>query len=174
MTSTVAPSHAAHRAEPSAGPGRRRSVAVAIALGVAVAAAAGLGGVAASSASATYDALELPAYAPPSWLFGPVWTVLYVAMAVAAWLVWRRVGADRALLAWGVQLVFNAAWTPLFFAADAYALALVEIVVLLAAVVVVTTVLFARRRAVAAWLMVPYVAWVAFATALNAGIVVLN
>ncbi|QWC86943.1 tryptophan-rich sensory protein [Nocardioidaceae bacterium] len=145
---------------------------------VAVAVAAGLGGVAASSASSTYAALDLPPYAPPAWLFGPVWTVLYVMIAASAWVLWRAAqtrGAawSPALTAWAVQLVLNAAWTPIFFAGDRYGLALVEIVVLLAAVVV-TIALARRERPAAAWLLVPYVAWVAFATALNAGIVILN
>ena len=139
----------------------------------AVAVVAAVGGLAAGSAGATYRALELPPYAPPSWVFGPVWTVLYVLMAVAAWLVWREDGWGRALTLWAVQLVLNLAWTPLFFAAGLYAVALAEIVVLL--VVLVATVLaFRRTSALAAWLLVPYVAWTAFATALNAGIVVLN
>ncbi len=140
---------------------------------VAVAVAAGLGGVASASAGSTYAALDRPGFAPPSSVFGPVWTVLYVMIAVAGWLVWRQVGWDRSLTAWAVQLVLNAAWTPLFFGADRYGLALVEIVVLLVAVVA-TTVLFWRRRRVAALLMAPYVGWVGFATALNAAIWHLN
>lgn len=139
----------------------------------AVTVVAAVGGLAAGSAGATYRALELPPYAPPSWLFGPVWTLLYVLMAIAAWLVWREVGWGRALVLWVVQLVLNLAWTPLFFAAGLYAVALAEIVVLLA-VLVATTVAFRRTSALAAWLLVPYVAWTAFATALNAGIVALN
>lgn len=139
----------------------------------AVAVAAGVGGLAAASASSTYAALDKPGFAPPAGLFGPVWTALYVMIAVAGWLVWRRVGADSAIAWWAVQLVLNAAWTPLFFGADRYGLALVEIVVLLAALVV-TVVLFWRRSRPAALLMAPYVAWVGFATALNAAIWQLN
>ena len=100
----------------------------------AVTAVAVIGGLAAGSAGQTYRALDLPAFAPPSWLFGPVWTVLYLMIAVAGWLVWREVGWGRELTLWSVQLVLNLAWTPLFFAADLYALALVDIVVLLIAV----------------------------------------
>ncbi|GAA5146748.1 tryptophan-rich sensory protein [Nocardioides marinquilinus] len=132
-----------------------------------------VGGLAAGSSGETYDALDLPPYAPPSWLFGPVWTVLYVMIAVAGWLAWRRTGTDRATVVYGVQLVLNMAWTPLFFAAGWYTVALVEIVALLAAVLL-TIAMFARRSRAAAWLLAPYAAWVAFATALNAGIVVLN
>ena len=139
----------------------------------AVAVVALVGGLAAGSAGRTYDALELPPFAPPSWLFGPVWTVLYVMIAVAGWLVWRESGWTRALTLWSVQLLLNLAWTPLFFAADQYVAALVDIVALLG-LVALTAVAFRRTSAAAAWLLVPYLAWVAFATALNAGIVVLN
>lgn len=140
---------------------------------LAVAAAAALGAVAATSAKDTYAALDLPPFAPPAAVFGPVWTVLYVMIALAGWLVWREVGLDRSIALWAGQLVLNALWTPIFFAGDRYGLALVEILVLLVAVAA-TIALFARRSRVAALLMVPYVAWVAFATLLNLSIVVLN
>lgn len=140
---------------------------------LAVAVVAAVGGLAAGSAGSTYRALELPPFAPPPWLFGPVWTVLYVLMAVAAWLVWRRAGWTAALTWWVVQLLLNLAWTPLFFAADRYGLALVDIVALIGALVV-TALLFRRTSTAAAWLLVPYLAWVLFATALTVGIVVLN
>ncbi|TIC85124.1 tryptophan-rich sensory protein [Nocardioides sp. GY 10113] len=167
MSTHVASRHAAH------GAGRGTSALVLLAHLVAVAVVAGLGGLAASSATDTYAALELPPYAPPSWLFGPAWTVLYVLMAVAAWRTWRVAGLDRAQVAYGVQLLLNLAWTPLFFSADRYAVALAEILVLWCALAV-TLVLCWRRDRVAGWLLVPYLAWVTFATALNAGIVVLN
>jgi len=139
----------------------------------AVGAVAVLGGLASASASETYQALELPPYAPPSWLFGPAWTVLYVMIGVAGWLLWRAAGWGPALAAWVVQLLLNLAWTPLFFASDRYGWALVEIVVLWLAIV--TTIVLARTASrPAAWLLVPYLGWVTFATALNAGIVVLN
>ncbi|WP_141014802.1 TspO/MBR family protein [Nocardioides sambongensis] len=153
--------------------GRSRSVLVLIAHLLAVGVVAGVGGWAASGSRETYEALELPPYAPPGWLFGPVWSVLYLLMALAAWRAWRAAGWDRAQVVYAVQLVLNLCWTPLFFAADAYTVALVEILALLVALVL-TVVLFLRRDRVAGWLLVPYLAWVAFATALNAGIVVLN
>lgn len=140
---------------------------------VAVTVVAGIGGLAASSAQATYRALELPPFAPPPWLFGPVWSVLYLFIAVAGWLLWRARGWDGVLWLWAAQLVLNLAWTPLFFSADRYVLALVDIValdLLVAALVVLAW----RTSRVAAWLLVPYLAWTCFATALNAGIVVLN
>ncbi|MBZ5732890.1 tryptophan-rich sensory protein [Nocardioides sp. TRM66260-LWL] len=140
---------------------------------LAVALVSAVGGLAASSSQETYRALELPPYAPPSWVFGPVWTVLYVTIAVAGWLAWRAGAGPRELSVWGVQLLLNLAWTPLFFAAGEYRWALVEIVALLASVVA-TVVVLGRVRRAAGLLLLPYLAWVAFATALNAGIVVLN
>jgi translocator protein len=139
----------------------------------AVAAVAVLGGLASASAPETYRALDLPPYAPPSWLFGPVWTVLYVMIGISGWLLWRAGGWGAALTAWAAQLVLNLAWTPLFFASERYGWALVEIVVLWLAIVA-TIVLAWRVSRPAAWLLVPYLGWVTFATALNAGIVVLN
>lgn len=131
-------------------------------------AASALGGV--FSAEGTwYEALRKPAWNPPGWLFGPVWTALYAAMAVAAWLVWRRGGfggARTALVLWCVQLALNAAWSPLFFGARRPDLALVCIVAMWGAIAA-TTVAFRRIRPAAAALMLPYLAWVTFATALN-------
>src|SRR6476646_4352767 len=129
--------------------------------------------VAVAGSQATYRALELPPYAPPSWLFGPVWTVLYLMIGVAGWLLWRAGGWDRVMWLWVAQLVLNLLWTPLFFAAGLYTVALVEIVVLAASIALLVAWSWRRSR-VAAWLLVPYLAWVCFATALNAGIVVLN
>lgn len=140
---------------------------------LAVALVSAVGGLAASSSQETYRSLELPPYAPPSWVFGPVWTVLYVTIAVAGWLAWRAGAGPRELSVWGVQLLLNLAWTPLFFAAGEYRWALVEIVALLASVVA-TVVVLGRVRRAAGLLLLPYLAWVAFATALNAGIVALN
>ena len=123
-----------------------------------------------------YASLRKPGWQPPSWLFGPVWTALYVAMAVAAWLVWREAGiegAGAALALWGVQLLLNLAWSGLFFALRSPGWALVEIAVLWLAILA-TTVLFFRHSAWAGALMVPYLAWVTFASALNTAIVRLN
>ena len=132
-------------------------------------AAATAGGLASARASDYYESLAPPSWAPPGWLFGVVWTPLYVLIAVAPWLVWRErddyaVGA--AIAVWAVQLVLNALWTWIFFAWERPGTALVEIVVLLV-VIAVTIVLFARVSTLAATLLVPYFAWVAFATALN-------
>jgi translocator protein len=113
-----------------------------------------------------YASLRKPSWNPPSWLFGPVWTVLYISMATAAWMVWRRVGSRRALDLYAVQLALNAAWTPIFFGLKMPALAFAEILFLLAAVIA-TALAFGKAHRVAGLLFVPYVAWVAFATFLN-------
>lgn len=131
--------------------------------------AAALGGVASISAGADYAALRRPDWAPPGWLFGPVWTTLYVMMAVAAWLVWRDAGWGSALTLWIAQLALNALWTWIFFAWQARGWAVVEIVALWL-VLAATLVAFWRVRAIAGALLVPYLAWVSFATALSVAI----
>lgn len=140
-------------------------------------AAAAVGGLsAAGGTNEWYASIERPSWTPPDWLFGPVWTVLYAAIGVAAWLVWRRRGefdVTPALAAWGVQLALNAAWTGLFFGLRRPGIAFVEIVVLVVAVAV-TTVLFARISTAAGLLLVPYLLWVCFAAVLNGAIWYLN
>ncbi|WP_327281197.1 MULTISPECIES: TspO/MBR family protein [unclassified Streptomyces] len=135
-------------------------------------AVAGVGALASSDAPEVYAALERPVWAPPAWLFGPVWTVLYGTIAVSGWLVWRHAAGRarrRALTWWGVQLAFNLAWTPLFFGARQYGLALLVILLLVTALVIAMR-LFHREYRAAAFLLVPYLAWVCFATVLNAAI----
>ncbi|MGK9465214.1 TspO/MBR family protein (plasmid) [Streptomyces sp. G6] len=138
-------------------------------------AVAAVGGLAAADAGQTYWALAKPSWAPPGWLFGPVWTVLYGTIAVAGWLVLRRSAGGHAvaMTLWSVQLALNLAWTPLFFAADAYGLAFVDICLLLVALTA-TVAAFGRRQRAAAVLLLPYTAWVAFAAALNLSIWLLN
>ena len=134
--------------------------------------AAALGGLASARAADFYSTLDRPAWAPPSWLFGPVWTVLYILIAIAAWLVWRErgwQGARGALSLFLVQLALNALWTWIFFAWRMGAVALAEIVVL-ALLIMATMAAFARVRTAAAVLLVPYLLWVLFATALTAAI----
>lgn len=115
---------------------------------------------------AWYAALQKPTWNPPAWLFGPAWTLLYTLMAVAAWLVWKRVGHGKPLTLYFVQLVLNAAWTPIFFGAHQPGWALIVIVVLWIAIL--TTLLsFRRVNTAAGWLLVPYLAWVSFASCLN-------
>lgn len=130
-------------------------------------ATAAIGGFASINAAGFYGQLIQPSWAPPAWLFGPVWTVLYILMAVAAWLVWRRQGFQGAALKlFVVQLLFNALWTWLFFVWRLGAVAFIEIV-LLWLLIAATIALFWRVQRVAALLLLPYLAWVSFATALN-------
>ena len=124
-----------------------------------------------------YSRLVKPELNPPSWLFGPVWTILYIMMAVAAWLVWRTETDRRArLIAIGLfiaQLVVNALWSLIFFGLHDITLALVDIVLLII-LIVATIVAFYRVNPNAAWLLVPYLLWVCFATYLNGAIRTLN
>lgn len=121
-----------------------------------------------------YSLLAKPAFNPPDWIFGPVWTLLYILVAVAGWRTWLRDPGGMAMRIWAAQLVLNFAWSPVFFGAHMPLPALFVIVALLA-----TILLFIARSAadgdcVAAWLFAPYALWVAFATLLNASIVALN
>ena len=132
-------------------------------------AAAAIGAVASAQAGAFYVQLARPGWAPPGWLFAPVWTVLYVLMGVAAWLVWRAHGFKEgrtALALFLVQLVANALWTWVFFVWRQGAIAFAEIL-LLWCLIVATAVSFRRLNALAAALLLPYLAWVTFACALT-------
>lgn len=113
-----------------------------------------------------YASLAKPSWTPPNWLFGPVWTVLYIAMAVAAWRVWNVGRAGPALALYIIQLTLNAAWSWLFFGLRRPDLAGVEIIVLWTTILA-TAVAFFRRDAVAGWLLMPYLGWVGFAAVLN-------
>ncbi len=141
---------------------------------VALVSAAG-GWATSSSVGTWYAGLVKPTFNPPRWVFGPVWSMLYALIAVAGWRLWRRGGpASRlALTAWCVQLLLNLVWSFLFFGGRMIGAALVEIVVLLVAIVV-TILLAWRVDRPAAWLLVPYLAWVSFATLLNAALWRLN
>ena len=130
-------------------------------------AAAALGAIASVDAASFYALLDKPSWAPPASLFGPVWTVLYLMMGVSAWLVWRSAGRRRAALAlFGLQLAANALWSWLFFAWHRGALAAVQVLVLLA-LIVCTVAAFRRCSHAAAALLLPYLAWVAFACLLT-------
>jgi tryptophan-rich sensory protein len=116
-----------------------------------------------------YAGLVRPSFAPPNWVFGPVWTALYVAMAVAAWLVWRTPPAPArrtALALFALQLALNLLWSFLFFAWHRIDLALIEVIAL-GLSVAATAIAFARVVPAAGWLMAPYVAWVTYAAVLN-------
>ena len=130
-----------------------------------------------TSVTTWYPTLTKPGFTPPNWLFGPVWTVLYAMMGVAAALVWQRRSESaisrRALVFFGAQLVLNGAWSFSFFGAQSPSLGLVVIVALWG-VLAWTTERFFRVRVAAGWLLVPYLLWVTYAGALNLSIWVLN
>jgi tryptophan-rich sensory protein len=132
--------------------------------------AAAVGGVAAAvQASTFYAALARPEWAPPAWLFGPVWSLLYTMMGVAAWLVWRANGGAihrQAHLLFVAQLVLNALWSWLFFVWHQGGLALAE-VLMLWAMILATLLSFGKVSKPAAILLLPYQAWVSFAGVLN-------
>lgn len=130
-----------------------------------------------TSVTTWYPTLTKPGFTPPNWLFGPVWTILYAMMGIAAVLVWWRRSEDAtsrsALLLFVAQLVLNAAWSFAFFGARSPTLGLVVIVALWG-VLAWTTERFFRVRTAAGWLLVPYLLWVTYAGALNLGIWMLN
>jgi tryptophan-rich sensory protein len=124
-----------------------------------------------------YASLTKPSWTPPNWVFPLVWSALYAMMGVSLWLLWDR-AADTArqrtaITLFFLQLVLNAAWSPVFFGLHQARAALV-IIVLLAAAIAATILAAWRTQRMAAWLLVPYLAWVVYATTLNAGIVALN
>lgn len=145
-----------------------------------------LGGIATSigQRDGWYDALAKPPLNPPAWVFGPVWTTLYVLMAVAAWRIWRqgcvapRIGAgpptrNRALALWGVQLALNLGWSVVFFGLQSPVAGLGVLLILLLVFSAATWDFWVRDRA-AGLLMLPTLLWTAFAGYLNAGIIVVN
>ena len=137
---------------------------------------AGIGGFASINAAGFYGQLVQPFWAPPAWLFGPVWSVLFVLMGVSAWLVWREHGfrgAGAALKLYAAQLVANALWTWLFFAWRLGAPALAEIAVLWL-LISATVLAFWKLHRVAALLLVPYLAWVSIASVLQVSITLAN
>jgi tryptophan-rich sensory protein len=129
-----------------------------------------------------YAILNKPTWSPPGWLFGPVWTLLYTMMGVSAWMVWKgrgtaspergaaatpeRRAAATPLRVFLIQLALNAIWTPLFFGARQIGFAFIEIIVLWCAILA-TIIAFRRVSTTAAWLLVPYLLWVTFASVLN-------
>jgi benzodiazapine receptor len=123
-----------------------------------------------------YARLQKPAWNPPNWIFGPVWTALYTIMAVTAWLVWKRggfAGQRRALLFFLLQLLLNALWSPLFFGLHLPGLAFVDLVLLWLALLA-TLATFWKAHRLAGAMLLPYLAWVTFAGALNFAIWRLN
>ncbi len=122
---------------------------------------------------AWYAALNKPSFNPPNWIFAPVWTTLYVMIAIAGWRVWRQDRNSTSMRLWWMQLVLNFAWSPVFFLAHRIDVALGVIVLLLIAIVGFI-VLTWRRDQIASILFVPYAAWVTFASLLNGAIWLLN
>ncbi|KXP09739.1 peripheral-type benzodiazepine receptor [Tsukamurella pulmonis] len=142
---------------------------------IAVAVVAFLGGLASADAADEYGALAQPPWAPPSWLFGPAWGVLYLLMAIAAWLVWRVQPSfgSRAIQLYTVQLLVNLSWSPLFFGLELRGIAF-GVIVLLDVLVVATIAAFWAVRRSAALLLLPYLGWILFASALNYSVWILN
>lgn len=127
------------------------------------------GWVTSGSVDTWYQALQKPPFNPPDWLFAPVWTLLYLMIALSGWRVWRspaHAGRRAAMTAYAAQLALNLAWSVVFFGGRMIGLALAVILLLLAAIIV-NAALFSRADRLAAWLLAPYAAWVAFAALLN-------
>lgn len=169
MRAAATTDRAAHPAAASSERSGRRSILALVGFLLASLVTGGIGSLANARSPEFYGQLDRPGWSPPASVFGPVWTTLYVMIAVAGWLVWRRTGlrgARGAFTLFGVQLALNALWTWLFFAWRQGALATFEIVVLWLAIAA-TIVAFWRVRPLAGALMLPYLAWVSFATALT-------
>jgi tryptophan-rich sensory protein len=130
-----------------------------------------------TAVSIWYAALERPVFAPPNWVFGPVWTVLYIMMGIAAFLVWKKGWEHRevklGLITFLVQLILNAMWSIVFFGFESPISGVVVILGLLV-VILFTIIRFFRVSKVAGWLLVPYILWVSFAALLNISIWLLN
>ncbi len=120
-----------------------------------------------------YANLNKPAFNPPNWIFGPVWTVLYIMIGIAGWRIWRLRRTGGAMTAWWVQLGFNFLWSPVFFTLQNIGMALVIIIGMLISIIAFVVLAWRQDRA-AALLFLPYLAWVSFATLLNASIFYLN
>lgn len=123
-----------------------------------------------------YEALNKPLWNPPSWVFGPVWTVLYLMIGLAGYFAWTRGRPDerRAVFTvYGAQLVLNALWSPLFFGLHRPDWALADLILLWFSALLCIGI-FSQRSRLAAWLMIPYFLWVSFAGALNAAIMIIN
>lgn len=146
----------------------RRTLTIAAFLAVVLGAGLAIGSV--TRPDGWYAALAKPPFNPPNWVFAPVWTLLYVMIAVAGARTYERV---RGFSLWVAQIALNFAWTPAFFVLHRPGLALAIIAALLAVIALFIKMTWTSDR-VSAWLFVPYAAWVAFAMLLNASIVALN
>ena len=122
---------------------------------------------------AWYAALNKPSFNPPNWIFAPAWTTLCILIAIAGWRTWMRERTSTAMKVWFVQMALNFAWSPVFFGTHQMKLALV-VITLLALAIAAFIALTRREDKISAWLFAPYLAWVSFATLLNASLIVLN
>ncbi|MBW2989513.1 tryptophan-rich sensory protein [Candidatus Woesearchaeota archaeon] len=127
----------------------------------------------ASSVSSWYVTLSKPSFNPPSWVFGPVWTILYLMMGISLYLVWINKYNKKAFIFFGIQLFLNAVWSILFFGLRNPLLALVEIIFLWG-FIFITIIYFYRINRMSAYLLLPYILWVSFAAILNYYIFLLN
>lgn len=126
-----------------------------------------------TQAGTWFEQLEKPPLNPPDWLFGPVWSTLYVLIAIAGWRIWMDNPKSTAMKFWVAQMILNWAWSPIWFGAEMPWLAFAVIVAMWLSIV--GFIFTARHRdKIAAWLFVPYLAWVSFATYLNLSIAILN
>ena len=128
-----------------------------------------------SEVSGWFQTIEKPSWNPPSWIFSPVWTTLYILMAIAAALIWHSDDRRKksALTLFVIQFIFNLAWSFIFFNQHELGLAFAEILVMLV-LIIATTVAFYKIKPVSAYLMIPYILWVSFASCLNGAIWLLN
>lgn len=123
-----------------------------------------------------YATLNKPFFSPPNWIFGPVWTILYTLMGISLWLIWQSKKNEqrrKALQVFGVQLLLNSLWSIIFFGLKNPLVAFIEILIMWGAIFL-TIRYFSRLSQLAAWLLIPYLLWVSFATLLNGAIFVLN
>lgn len=127
----------------------------------------------ATAPGAWYAGLTKPPFNPPDWVFAPVWTILYVFIAIAGWRIWLRASGGWAMKLWAAQLALNFLWSPIFFSAHRIDIAFAVIILLLVAIAAVIVAAWRRHR-LAALLFLPYAAWVAFASVLNGSLLYLN
>lgn len=121
-----------------------------------------------------YEYISKPAFSPPNWVFGPVWTTLYLLMGISLYIVWNSKAKKKNAITWyGVQLFLNAIWTPIFFGLQNPTLAFIDILLLWTAILI-TIISFSKISKNAAYLMIPYILWVSFAAILNLAIIMLN
>ena len=148
-----------------------------ISIGVPVAVGASAGFFTSTGSNSWYQTIEKPSWQPPGWLFGPVWTTLYILMGIALYLVWKSSAPPKlkrmAITLWVIQLVFNFFWSFIFFNQHQIDWALAEILVLWF-FILLTIIYFARISKLVAWLLVPYISWVSFASLLTYSIYELN